>query len=99
MADKSLLRVMFPAEIEMKVLIINDETEQHGTVTIGLGAGSMSDPAAIRDRIRQFRDDEMPKAAPGFRLATNQEFWDELCREKFGAPIAVAGLTIDPDIE
>src|SRR5690606_15800130 len=87
------------AELEMKLLIVNDETRQSGTVTIGLGMGEPATVESVRERIIKFRDKEMPKVAPGFRIATNREYWDSVCLEKFGSLMGVAGLSFGEDID
>lgn len=85
------MRMQVPAEFEVIVHIVNDQTHQNGKVTIGLGAGELPSTEKVKARIQQFEQEEMPTMAPGFRLATKREFWDVICLEKTGGTFAMPG--------
>lgn len=76
-----------PVEVELKVHIINDKTEQRGVATIGMGFGVYPSPQEIAERIKTF-EGELSEMAAGFRLQTAEELWDTACLEKAGQKFA-----------
>lgn len=80
-----------PAEFEMKVDIVNDETGQEGCVTIGLGFFKYPTRKDIADRIAQVPDDLKAQGMDGFRLATKHESWRKWCIERTGEELAMPG--------
>jgi hypothetical protein len=93
--------INFPAIVDVVVCIVNDETMQYGTVTLGAGMGSASNEKII-ERIKEFQEEEIHRFAPGFRVATNREFFDSVLIDKTGTnrihmPGIVFGEDIDPE--
>ncbi|MBD1555220.1 hypothetical protein HAQ06_24245 [Pseudomonas sp. C2L12B] len=70
----------------MQVHITNGR--QNGVANISMGIGKYPTPSDIADRIAAFEHDELPGAAPGFRLQTPQEFWDTACLDRIGGKLA-----------
>ena len=77
-----------PAEFEMQIFVINDEDEQQGRATVGLGTFEYPSKEKVADRIAKFEAEEMPK---GFRLMTKAEAWEMVMYEKTGTSFAMAG--------
>ena len=73
-----------PAEFEMKVWIVNDETGQAGQATIGLGVFEYPTPEKVAARISNVVAELEEKGMVGFRLADKQEAFNMLCEEKTG---------------
>ncbi|MFW1676408.1 hypothetical protein ACFVYJ_01320 [Pontibacter sp. JAM-7] len=80
-----------PADFNMEVFVVNDETEQAGKVTIGLGIFEYPSKEKVKARIQKFVDEEMKEAIPGFRLMTKTEAWEHAMLEKTGTRFAMAG--------
>lgn len=84
----SLNPVYGPYTVEIKVHIINDESEQRGEATLTMGNGSMPTEQEVAERLEKFANEQLPKLAPGFRVQTAPELWDTLCLEKAGETFA-----------
>lgn len=80
-----------PAEFEMKIFVVNDETNQTGRVTIGLGLCRYPTKEIVRDRIAKFEAEELKDSLEGFRLMTKEETFTTIMYEKTGQTIAMAG--------
>lgn len=80
-----------PAEFEMQVFVVNDETGQSGRVTIGLGVFEYPTKEKVKERIGEFERDEMVGALEGFRLMTKEEAFSTVMYEKTGTRAAMAG--------
>ena len=83
------IKIQIPATFEMKVLVTNDETNQSGSVTIGINSLSFPTEHQIKDRISKFEETEMIDSFSGFRLMTAKESWDYTCIEKVGEVFAM----------
>lgn len=70
----SELKLQAPIQLEMKVSVINDEGLS-GVATVGLGLGRFPTEQEVRDRLKQFEAEEIPK---GFRLMNKTEWWSSL---------------------
>ena len=79
----------YPAEFEMKVWIVNDETGQKGQATVGLGNFEHPTPEKVQAHLDRLCSDLENSGASGFRLATKREAWDEACLEKTGMTFAL----------
>lgn len=82
------MKIQGPIEVEVKVMIVNPDEQVRGEVTIGMGRGTYPTDEDIRDRVRVFVEDEMPK---GYRLMTKREYWDAICGDQFGEQFAMPG--------
>lgn len=80
-----------PTEFEMQVFVVNDETEQSGRVTIGLGLFDYPSKEKVKDRLAKFEAEELVGALEGFRLMTKEEAWSMVMYEKTGTQLAMAG--------
>ena len=80
-----------PAEFEMQVFVINDETKQSGRVTIGLGVFEYPTKKKVKERVAKFEREELVDALDGFRIMTKKEAWRTVMREKTGTQFAMAG--------
>jgi hypothetical protein len=80
-----------PADFKMEVFVVNDETEQSGKVTIGLGMFEYPSKEKVKERIQKFVYEEMEEIIPGFRLMTKTEAWEYIMLEKTGTQFAMAG--------
>lgn len=80
-----------PAEFEMQVFVVNDETGQSGRVTIGLGVFEYPTKEKVKDRIDKFEREELVDALEGFRVMTKEEAWSMVMYEKTGTQFAMAG--------
>jgi hypothetical protein len=73
-----------PAEFDMHVFVINDESGQRGKVTIGLGVFRYPTPQSIKKRIEEFEQEELIDHLNGFRLMTKREAVAMTTYEKTG---------------
>ena len=90
----------FPAQVNLVIVILNDETGATGEVKIGCGFGSEClTIESIRERIEKFAEEELSVIAPGFRIASNHEYFESACLKAFNQRIEVAGLVFGPDIK
>lgn len=80
-----------PAEFEMQVFVVNDETKQSGRVTIGLGVFGFPTKEKVKARIEEFEANELTDALDGFRLMEKEEAWQMVMYEKTGTTFAMAG--------
>jgi len=80
-----------PAEFDMQVMVVNDETGQSGRVTIGLGMFEYPSKKKVKKRIEKFEAEELIDALDGFRLMTKYEAWATVMHEKTGERFAMAG--------
>lgn len=80
-----------PAEFEMQVFVVNDETKQSGRVTIGLGVFEYPTKEKVKERIEKFEREELVDALDGFRVMTKEEAWSMVMYEKTGTQFAMAG--------
>lgn len=85
------MKIYFPASLHMELMVKNEETGMEGAVTIGLGLGTGANEKTVQDRIDRFVKDEMNATAPGFRLATRDEFLSSKVRERTGEEMVVVG--------
>ena len=79
-----------PAEFEMQVFVVNDETGQSGRATIGLGVFEYPTKEQVKQRIAEFEANEL-ESLDGFRLMTKEESWQMVMFEKTGTTFAIAG--------
>lgn len=80
-----------PAEFEMQVHVINDDTGVSGKATIGLGVFEYPTKEKVKERIAKFEQEELVDALEGFRLMTKREAWEAVMYEKIGERFAMAG--------
>lgn len=80
-----------PAEFEMKVFVVNDETGMSGRATIGLGCFKYPSKEEIKERINKFQREEMVEALEGFRLMTKEEAFEMVTYERTGERFAMVG--------
>lgn len=80
-----------PAEFEMQVFVINDETKQIGRATIGLGVFEYPTKKKVKERIAKFEQEELVDALEGFRIMTKEEAWSMVMYEKTGTKFSMAG--------
>ena len=90
MSEEDKLKVYFPANLNMELMLINEEAEQVAEVTIGLGFGKPATLENVRERIAKFESEELEALAPGFRLPNRREFIERKFSEKAGMEVAVA---------
>lgn len=81
-----------PVEFNMEIFVINDETQQAGKVTVGLGVFEYPTPEKVKNRIAKFEDEELSVLGEGFRIMTKQESWNMIMREKTGQSEVVFAL-------
>ena len=79
----------YPAEFEMKVWIVNEETGQKGQATIGLGNFEHPTPEKIKAHLDKLCGELEENGTTGFRLATKREAWDAVCMERTGSTFAL----------
>lgn len=79
-----------PAKFNMEVYVVNDETGQAGTVTIGLGAFEYPSKRKVAERMATVENELKKQGLDGFRLATKHEAFEALCIERVGEPMALA---------
>jgi len=82
-----LIKINFPAEFEMKVMVTDGE--RHGAATIGLGIGRLKTNQEVADRIKRFESEELPGLTGGFRLMNRKELLEYAAMEASGSTIAV----------
>ena len=80
-----------PVQFDMKVWIINDETEQKATVTISLGPFEFPTAETIKAHLEELEESEFDGKLKGFRLMNKQEAWDQFCADRFGQRLALPG--------
>jgi len=61
-----------PVEVEIKVMVVNDETNQSGVVTIGMGLFEYPSKESVAERIKKFEREELTGDLQGFRLMTKE---------------------------
>lgn len=97
------IRLHGPFLMEMKVYIINTETEQAGTLSVGLPPMKYATPDQVKDRIEKFVNGELEKHAPGFRVMTKEEAWRHHCLDNYSQVFAMPGGfswdEFDPEID
>ena len=79
----------YPAEFEMKVWIVNDETGQSGQATVALGNFEHPTPDKVKAHLEKLCSDLEKQGMSGFRLATKREAWDCFCVENAGDVFAM----------
>lgn len=80
-----------PADFEMALMVINDETGVTGSVTVGLGAFEFPNPESVAARIKKFEDEECVSALDGFRLMTKDEAVTRFMLQNTGERYAIPG--------
>jgi len=80
-----------PAEFDMQIMVVNDETNQSGRVTVGLGVFEYPSKEQVKQRIEKFEHEELVDALEGFRLMTKEEAWSTVMYERTGTQLAMAG--------
>ena len=80
-----------PAEFDMQVFIINEDTGQSGKATIGLGAFEYPTPQKVKARLDKLNAEDFQGALEGFRLMTKIEAWEAVILEKTGERFAMIG--------
>ena len=83
------LKMNGPVVVELKVHLINPDTEQRAVMTVGLGAGKYPTPQDVEERIEQLKG-EIEHHAPGFELMDRREFMADLMEEHSGHRMHVA---------
>ena len=78
-----------PVQVELKVHIMNPETNQRGVVTLTCPAGKFVDPEYINQRINGLSD-ELLKMAPGFIPMSRDEVMASMIEEHTGQRVHVA---------
>jgi len=86
----SEVKIQAPIILEMEVLIINDETNQQGKLSLGLGALCYTNEEQIKLRLNKLIDSELEEHAPGFRLMNADESVSYIASEKTGEHIRLA---------
>lgn len=79
-----------PAEFEMKVWVINDDTGQSGQATVGLGSFEYPTKEKVKEKIDSLPEELEEKGMNGFRLMTKREAFKAWSIEKVGEPMALA---------
>jgi hypothetical protein len=79
-----------PAEFEMHVRIINDETGQTGKMSVSIGTFEYPTQEKVAESLARVAS-QLDTVAPGFRLMTKTEAFEEWCIEKVGEPFAMPG--------
>jgi len=79
----------YPAEFEIKVWVVNDETGQKGQTTISLGNFELPTKEKIQSHLDGLHNELKEAGAGEFRLATKREAWDAVCIEKTGTTFAM----------
>jgi len=90
MSETNRLVMHGPAEFEMHVHIINDETGQTGEMSVNIGVFEYPTPGKVAASLERVAS-QLDKVAPGFRLMTKIEAFEEWCIEKVGEPFAAPG--------
>lgn len=74
-----------PVMIYLKILLINEDTDQRGEVTINMPPLQYLTQESIAARLEEFESQELATVAPGFRLMNKKEAFDYTCAERLGA--------------
>lgn len=88
MADKELV-MHGPVEVELKVHLMNPETEQRAVMTYGMPPGKYPSAQDIDERIKKLGR-EVSEHAPGFELMDRREFMADMMEERSGHRMHVA---------
>tara|TARA_R110000803_G_C11962243_1_gene318862 strand:+ start:448 stop:750 length:303 start_codon:yes stop_codon:yes gene_type:complete len=80
-----------PVEVEMKVSIINDETNQKAEATVGFKQFEFPSVEEIKRKLATVIPEMEKSGTKGFRLMTKREAFESWCIEKVGQPMALAG--------
>lgn len=80
-----------PAEFDMHVFVVNDETGQEGKVTVCLGALKYPTRKDIAERIAKVPADLEEQGMEGFRLASKEEAFRAWSIERTGQQLACPG--------
>ncbi|MBY5942803.1 hypothetical protein KUW00_18155 [Halomonas sp. DP5N14-9] len=78
-----------PVVFEMKVHLMNPDTEQRAVMTVGMGAGKYPTPQEIQERIERLQG-EIEDHAPGYELMDRREFMADMMEEHSGHRVHVA---------
>lgn len=78
-----------PIVFEMKVHLMNPDTEQRATMTVGMGAGKYPTQQDVKERMERL-EGEIATHAPGFELMDRREFMADLMEEHSGHRVHVA---------
>lgn len=78
--------IYYPGELNLELLLINEDTNQFATVTIGFGLGADVSLQEVKDRIEKFVTKEIHRLPDGFNLPSRKQFlqykYEELTGEK-----------------
>ena len=80
-----------PVEIEMKVSVINDETNQTAEATVGFKRFEFPSTEEFKRKLETVIPDLEKAGTVGFRLMTKREAFETWCIEKLGQPMALPG--------
>lgn len=80
-----------PAEFDMQVYMINDDTGQQCVVTIGLSVFEFPTPEKIQERLDKLNNGGFNEQLSGFRLMSKEEAFDYVMLEKTGQTFALPG--------
>lgn len=80
-----------PAEFEMKVWVVDDETGRQGQVTVGLGAFEYPTREKVKAKIDGLEDELKEMGMGEFRVMTKREAFEAWCLENVGERMAIAG--------
>lgn len=93
----SEVKIQAPITLEMEVFIINDDTNQKGKLSVGLGALCYTNEEKIKERLNGLIGSELEEYAPGFRLMNADESVSFIASEKTGGHINLSAPKKDWD--
>lgn len=83
------LKMNGPVIFELKVHLMNPDTEQRAVMTVCMRAGKYPTPQDVEERIEQLKG-EIEDHAPGYELMDRREFMADLMEEHSGHRMHVA---------
>ncbi len=81
-----------PVDFKMNVYIINDTTQQAGTILVDSGYFKYPTPESIAARVAKFAAEELVGPLEGFRLMTKHEAFAARAQEIYGQPVQLINV-------
>lgn len=81
-----------PVDFKMNIYIVNDETQQAGTIPVDLGYFKYPTPDSIAARLEKFASEELVGPLEGFRLMTKHEAFAARAQELYGQPVQLVNV-------